>query len=247
MALPEPSPAFILGAVIIGIAVFAGAVIQGATGFGSGLIAAPMIGLVDPTLLPATLILVTLPMPLMTGLREIKSMRRSWVGWGLVGRVPGSLAGAFAVGLLSPRLLGLAAGSAVLLAVGASMWKWHPTVTRRSLVTAGALSGFFGTATSIGAPPMALLMQGSAGPELRSTMGAFFFFGTASSLLFLSLQGLVTPRDVLCALGLAVPMLLGFMISGKVRPFIDDGRSRAIILILVAASATSLIVSSIVF
>jgi len=40
------------------------------------------------------------------------------------------------------------------------------------LLIAGGLSGFFGTLTSIGAPPLALVEQGEKGPTIRGTLSA---------------------------------------------------------------------------
>ncbi|GAB2526749.1 sulfite exporter TauE/SafE family protein [Paramicrobacterium agarici] len=233
------------GAALLVLAIFAGAIVQGSTGFGIGLVAAPLIGLVDTTLIPSTLILVTVPLPLLTGLREMRSLEASWLGWALVGRVPGSLLGAVAVGLLSSQLLSLVAGSAVLIAVAASLWRWQPTINRLSLVLAGGLSGLVGTSTSIGSPPMALLMQSKRGAQVRSTLGLFFFTGTVVSLFFLTVQGQITHRHVAWALALAIPMLIGFLVSGKLRRFVDNGRARSIILSLVAVAAATLILTAI--
>ena len=48
---------------------------------------------------------------------------------------------------------------AVLLCVALSVISWRPQPTPPSLVTAGVASGSFGTATSIGGPPLAVLYQ----------------------------------------------------------------------------------------
>jgi len=233
-----------LAAAPIGIAILIGAAVQGSTGFGVGLVATPIIALVDPTLLPSVLVLVSVPLPLLTGLREFRSVRLGWLGWSLAGRVPGNVAGAFAAAWFSPRLLGLAVGFAVLAAVAASLARWAPRVTRINLMVAGALSGAAGTATSIGSPPIALLMQRQAGPEVRATLSMFFFVGATLSVALLAVTGLVTPRHLLWAAGLAVPMLLGFWLSGPARRFVDRGRVKACILALVLASAIALVLTN---
>ena len=236
--------ALVLAASILSVAILAGAIVQGSTGFGLGLVATPIIALVDPTLLPATLVIVSIPLPLLTGLREFGSVRFRWLGWSLAGRIPGNVAGAIAVVWFSPRLLALAVGFAVLAAVVASVGRWAPRITRVNLLLAGTLSGAAGTATSIGSPPMALLMQRQQGAEVRVTLSLFFFVGTSVSVVFLALGGMVTARHLLWAAGLAIPMLLGFWLSGRVRRFVDTGRVKLCVLVLVSASAIVLIVTS---
>jgi uncharacterized membrane protein YfcA len=237
-------PEFLIETSVMAVAVLIGAMVQGSTGFGIGLVATPIIALVDPTLLPAALIIVSVPLPLMTGLREFRSVRFGWLGWSLAGRVPGNVAGAFAAAWFSPRLLGLTVGFAVLAAVAASIARWAPRITRVNLVLAGALSGASGTATSIGSPPVALLMQRQRGPEVRATLSLFFFVGATLSVAFLALGGLITLRHVMWAAGLAVPMLIGFWLSGPARRFVDRGRVKLCVLVLVTASAIALIVTS---
>ena len=58
-----------------------------------------------------------------------------------------------------------------------------PPPRRRNVVLAGATSGLLGTATSIGGPPMALVWQRNSGARLRGTMSGFFLIGSVMSIV----------------------------------------------------------------
>ncbi|SCF01604.1 hypothetical protein GA0074695_2883 [Micromonospora viridifaciens] len=221
--------------------IFLGAIIQGTTGFGLGLFAAPVMVVVEPGLLPAALILVSIPLPLLMALREPVAARSAGLGWAFIGRITGTAVGVAAVAWFSPRVLALVVAGAVLLAVGLSVTSWRPSVTPRSLLVAGFLSGAAGTATAVGGPPMALLFQRSTGAEVRSTLGWFFFFGTSLSLVGLLLAGQVTTMHVRAAAWMALPMVAGFAVSGRLRSIIDNGRTRLALLSLATISALALL------
>ncbi len=227
------------------LVIFLGAVIQGSTGFGLGLIAAPIIAMIDPELLPAALILIGVPLPLLMAIRERVQVRWEGLGWALLGRTVGTGAGLAAVVWFSARALATTVAIAVLLAVTVSVIRWRPTVTTRSLLVAGFLSGAAGTATSIGSPPMALLFQRAPGAQLRSTLGWFFFFGTALSLLGLLLSGQIARMHLEFAAWAILPMVAGFMVSGRLRKFVDNGRTRGAVLAMATLSALALLVRSI--
>ena len=175
--------------LIAGAAVLVGALVQGLIGFGIGPVAAPVLVLIDSSLVPAALLLVTVPHPLMSVAREVDFVDWRGLGWILLGRIPGTAVGAYSVTVLSARLLGVLVASAVLIAVVASVVRWRPRMTREALVVGGLISGAFGTSTAIGGPPIAILYQGSTGPRLRATLAGVSFFGVLISIGALGLAG----------------------------------------------------------
>jgi len=70
----------------------------------------------------------------------------------------------------------------VLAAVGISIAGWAVQPSKKNLLLAGVASGYMGTITSIGAPPMALIYQHAPGPRVRATISAFFVVGVVFSL-----------------------------------------------------------------
>ena len=132
---------------IIAVVVFIGSALQGSIGFGAGMVAAPVIALVEPELLPALVVMFACLLALMVTLRERARLDLGGAGWALVGRLPGSALGALMVLVLPVTALSWVVVASVVVGVGAAFLGWRPVPTRTALVTAGALSGVMGTST----------------------------------------------------------------------------------------------------
>ena len=226
---------------VAGTAVLVGAAVQGSVGLGLGLLAAPAFALVDPTLVPGTILLTTSVLPVLTALRERDAVEWQGLGFALLGRAPGTAVGVYVVATQPPSTTAVVVAVVVLGAVALSLTSWEARPTPRALVVAGVISGVGGTATSVGGPPVALLYQRSSGATLRATMGMYFLIGNISSLLALAVAGQVAGRDVTRA-GLLLPFLLaGFLLSGPLRRYVDDDRLRVAVLVVSAGSAVLLL------
>ena len=226
--------------VIAGV-VLIGAFLQGASGFGLGMFAAPVVALVDPTLMPALLILLATVLTAILALRERAAVNRAGVGWSLLGRLPGSAIGAGLVALLSPHVLALLVGLVVLGGAGLSVRGWVPKVNRRTLMVAGMAAGVTGTSTSIGGPPMALLFQRSDPAETRGTLSVFFLVGSLISLGLLLLAGAVDLRVVTVSAWLLPALLAGYGISRLLVPYVNRNRMRVLAITMSCLSATVLL------
>ena len=224
-----------------GVAVLVGAAVQASVGLGLGLLAAPVFALVDPTLVPGTILLVTSVLPVLITVREPGGVDWRGLGWALVGRVPGTALGVYVVATQPPTTTALVVAAVVLGAVVLSVTAWEARPTRRALLVAGAVSGVGGTATSVGGPPVALLYQRASPATMRATMGMYFLIGNVSSILALALAGEVGQRDVVRGLLLLPFLLVGFLLSGSLRRHVDAARLRVAVLGLSAASAVLLV------
>ena len=226
---------------VAGVAVLVGAAVQGSVGLGLGLLAAPVFALLDPSLVPGTILLVTSVLPILTSLRELRGVDWRGLGCALVGRVPGTALGVYVVAAHPPAVTAVVVGVVVLGAVALSVLTWKPRPTPRALFVAGVVGGVGGTATSIGGPPVALLYQRASGPVLRSTMGMYFLVGNSFSLAALTVAGEVSGDDVRRALLLLPFLLAGFWLSGPLRRHVDGPRLRVAVLVLSASSAVALL------
>ncbi|GAA1897071.1 sulfite exporter TauE/SafE family protein [Streptomyces sodiiphilus] len=229
---------------VAGAAVLFGAVVQSGVGLGLGLVAAPVVAFLDPALVPGTLLIVTLPLPLLMMGAEWRHIDWRGLAWALPARVPGVVAGAWLVAVLEPRTLGGVVGAMVLLAVAASLWAPRVPLSPVSLVVAGAASGLSGTATSIGGPPMALLYQHETAARVRATLGGFFLAGTVMSLGALAVGGHLDGAQVRAGLLLMPFVLAGFGVAGPLRRRLGVSGLRAVLLCLVAVSGSALLVRS---
>jgi uncharacterized membrane protein YfcA len=218
------------------VTVFAGAFVQGTVGFGVNILAAPVLALVEPDALPATLILAALPLAAGMLIREHHAIDRHGLQWLVVGRLPGTVVGVVVVATFSPDGLAALIGGLVLLAVVMSTLAPPVSVTRTSALVVGALSGAMGTASSIGGPPAALLYQHHPGAVLRSTTAALFVFGTILSAAALAVAGQMTGDDVVLALVLLPAIAAGLALATALRHHIDAGRLRPAVLVVAAVA-----------
>lgn len=199
--------------IFIGLVVFAAAWLQGAVGFGLGMVTAPVLALLRPDLLPATVIALAFFTSIFVLLREWKSVDWRFFCWAFIGRLPGTLLGAMAVSVFAPVYISLLVGMAVIGGATLGSFGWSPRPHGRNLIAAGAASGVFGTATSIGGPPLAIVMRRERPAVTRATMSAHFTFGSVVSLAALWLGGSFGLVHVLAAAGLAPFMVVGLMMS----------------------------------
>ncbi|WP_165989952.1 sulfite exporter TauE/SafE family protein [Streptomyces sp. YIM 98790] len=227
--------------LIVGPVIFFGSVVQGGVGLGLGLVAAPVVAFLEPSLMPGALLTATAILPVLTVVAEWRHIDWRTLAWALPARLPGSVAGAWLVAVLDPTALGAAVGVMVLLAVAATLTALRIEITPVSLLTAGAASGLTGTATSIGGPPLALVLQHSAAPMVRGTLGAFFVVGASLSLAVLAAGGQLTGEQVWTGLVLVPFVVAGFAASRPLRRRLESARFRAALLGVVALSGLALV------
>lgn len=223
-----------------------GATVQGLVGLGLALVAAPVTMLLEPSLMPDLLLWLALLLPVVTLVREHHEIDWPGLGWSVAARIPGTAIGVWLLTVLSERALGVAVGAMVLLSVLLTARAVVVPVNRRSLIAAGLVSGVTGTATSIGGPPMALLLQHRAPHQIRSTLGVYFLLGAALSLAGLAVTGGLEGSTFVLALLMVPSLLVGFGISRVLHRRLPRHRVRAGVLVVCGASALVLLVRSLV-
>jgi uncharacterized membrane protein YfcA len=232
----------VLVLVVAGVVVAAGALVQGAVGFGLALVAAPLLAIVDPDLVPVPLLLCTGGHAVMTLARERGDVDWSGVGWALAGRLPGIALGVLLVSVLPPRPFLAAVAAIVLTCALLSTLRWRPRPTPPALLVAGLVSGVSGTAAAIDGPQIALLYQDEAGARVRATMAAYFTVGAVLSVGGLLVGGRVTGDHLVAAAALLPFVVAGFLLSGPVRRVLDRGWVRPAVLVVSVGGAVVLLV-----
>jgi uncharacterized protein len=226
---------------IASFALFIGALVQGSVGFGLNLIAAPILAIIDPTLVPGPALVAAFVLTILITRRERASIDARGVGWAMVGRVPGTVLAAVAMVVLPERGLAVFFAVLVLLAVVMSAGRWHLAPTTGVLVGAGVLSGLMGTATSIGGPPMALVYQREQGPVIRATLSGYFVLGSILSLAVLAVIGEFGGDEIVASAALVPGLLACFLLSRQTTRVIDRGYARQAVLFVSAGSAVALL------
>ncbi|MBO0680738.1 sulfite exporter TauE/SafE family protein [Mycolicibacterium sp. S2-37] len=231
---------------VIAAAVLLASCMQASIGFGMGMLAAPIVAIVEPALIPATLIMLATMVTLLVVLREHQEIDIGGTGWALVGRVPGTVAGALLLAVLPEQALALVLAGVVLFGVVLTSTGWVPAPHRRNLVVAGAASGVLGTATSIGGPPMALVWQGVTGARLRGTMNGFFLIGSVLSVAVLAITGAVGAHTFRY-FGMLLPVCIaGYLLSRLLNRVLDRDRQRWLAIGVSAVGAVALIARQVV-
>jgi uncharacterized protein len=232
--------------LLAGGVVLLGAVVQSSVGLGLGMVAAPVLVILEPSLMPGALLVTNATMALLTLTADWRHVDWGGLSWALPARVLGSVAGAWVVIVLDPRLLGGAVGLMVLLAVAASVWGDVRVGLRpATLMTAGTLSGVTGTATTIGGPPMALLYQHEPADRVRGTLGAYFLLGTVLSLLVLAAAGEFGVTHLKTGLLLFPCVAAGYLVGRPVRRRFSTAGLRTALLTVVTASGLLLLTRSV--
>lgn len=211
---------------IVAVAITLASCLQASIGFGIGMLAAPVVALIDPTLVPGTIIMLASVVTLLITIVERTHLDLGGTGWALLGRVPGSVVGAVLVAWMPARLLALLIAAVVIGGIVVTVAGWAPRPRPLTLVSAGAASGIMGTATSIGGAPMALVWQRSPGPQLRSTMSAFFLVGSAFSVAALTVTGGIDGSTLGTFAALAPAALVGCVLSRFVNRWLSRERLR---------------------
>jgi uncharacterized membrane protein YfcA len=225
--------------------VLVGAAVQGALGIGMGMIASPLLTIADHDFVPGAIVISVLPLSVAVIAQEYHRVDRRGAGLALLGRAPGVVLGAFATTWAGPRLLALLVSGSVLVAVVASLLGLRFRPTNRALVIAGVTSGFTGTATGVGGPPMAITYQHADPLTARATLALFFGVGAVMSLVGLMATGAVGVRQWQLALLLLPGVLIGFAGSNWLTRHLHGRRARSFVLTLCAASAIALLVEEV--
>jgi uncharacterized protein len=226
---------------VVGLVLATGACIQGGVGFGMNLLAAPVLAIIDPRLVPAPLLVAAVTLTLLVAHRERRSVDLPGVGWALTGRVPGTVAGALLIANLDRRSVVVAVGISVLVACVLTATRLPLRPRPATLLTAGVVSGFSGTISSVGGPPMAVVYAHEPGPVVRGTLAVIFVVGGIISVASLAVVGRVGRYEVLASLALQPPLLAGYALSPRLARHLDAGRTRAAVVAVAAVGAASVL------
>jgi uncharacterized membrane protein YfcA len=218
------------------------ACVQASVGFAYALLTAPLLQLVSPDLVPGPVLLSSLVLSSLTAWRERSSIDRRGVGFALLGRLPGALLAGLAIGLLPAGTYDVLFGSLVLAATLLSLRRVGLLPSPLALLTAGFASGFMGTLTSVGGPPIALVYQHARGSTLRATLNTYFAIGSLISIGVLGAVERFEVRHALLGCALLPPMALGFYASRFTHGRLEGPRLRPALLAISALGSFAVVV-----
>lgn len=232
-------------AIGLGWVVAVGSLVQSSLGFGVAVVAAPAVVLVDPGLMPVSMVICGFVLPLFHLVRGPRDIDLRVLGWAFAGRLALTPLGVLLVVMLSPSAIAATVGVLVLVTVALSLTSIEMRATPRTALGAGLLTGVSGTAAAIGGPFLALVLQHEAPVRVRSTLAAFFVGGSATTLIALALGGEVHRDQVVTGLIWIPFLLLGHALAGPLRDRLDGPRLRRGVLVLSAVASLSVIARSV--
>jgi uncharacterized protein len=231
----------LLAALIFG----AGAAVQGAVGFGANLVAAPLLVLLGEGFVPGPVIVASGVLNVLLAWRAGGGEVDPTVNVAIAGQIAGAVVAGAVIAMLPTDTLSIVFAVLVLLAVAMIVRGRRLAPTRSHLAGAGLASGFMGTISGIGGPPIALAYLGLTGPALRATLARYFLVGNLVAIPTLILVDSLTTEDVPACLVLIPGAVLGFLASGWLARHADRGTVRPIVLGLSTTAAVAVILRTV--
>lgn len=205
--------------VVALVIVLVASAVQAVLGMGYGMVASPLLALLDPVFVPVSTIMIGFVSASLVALSARREIAVSQFVTGSLGRVIGvALALLVMLNLGSQRhyllVFGCLTGVAVLLSVAGI----RLPLNRLTLVLMAGISGLMGTITGVGAPPMAVIYQDQPARSARPTLAAFFALGCLVSVLALGWAGRVQMRDFVICLIMIPSVLIGTTLGQRFGP-----------------------------
>lgn len=222
------------------------AVVHGSAGMGFALIAAPVLVLIDPALVPGPLLAAGLTLTVLMAVRERHAVDLKGLGWALVGAGAGCAAAIPVLRALTPTQFAIVFATLLIVAVVMSAAGFHLAPSPKVNIGGGLASGFMGTISTVGGPPMALIYQRESGATLRSTLAVYFTFAGLMSVSALYFAGKMGTHDVVLGGYLAPGLILGYFLSSFTKPFVDQRFLRPMVLVLATAAAVAVVIKAII-
>lgn len=204
------------------LVIFFATSIQVGMGIAFGLIAGPLLALIDVAFVPVPVLFLTFATSISVFWGERKGVQWKELQFAVSGRVIGSIIGAMVLAVIpGEKAFMLIFGSLIALAVLVSVSGFTIPFTHQTVGIAGAVSGFTAAITSVGGPPMAVVYQNQKAAYARPTLQTYFAMGSFATLCILAVAGQVGRHDAMLAVLLLPALALGVIIGPKLRPFLD--------------------------
>ena len=216
--------------ILIFLIVTGASALQGAVGYGLNVIAAPLLMLINPGMVPGPIMASAFVLTVLMVWRNRDGIDLRGVRWMAFGMIPGTALASYILPFIPVRALsfvlaGLVIGGVILSLTGLKFPPW-----RSILLAAGFVSGVGGTLASIGGPPVALVNQDLPGPRLRATLATYFILSAMFAILGLVLAGHFGGSELALSAVMLPGVVVGFLLSGPLAVYLDRGYTRYAIL-----------------
>jgi uncharacterized protein len=231
------------------VAIFTAGMVQGCTGFGLGMVAAPsLMLLMHPATAVPTVISLSTINSFFVALDARKHFRFFLVAPLAAGGLIGLPIGVYALRILDPVILKFTVGIVIILFAAARLFGWsHPLPNRLyTVLPIGFASGFLGGSTAMGGPPLILFLTNQNTPRdiFRANLGVYFCTASIYTIAWYYLSGIYTGDVFRSFLVLAPCMLIGTFTGVFLSRHIPEEKFRNLVMIAVACMGCMLIITS---
>ena len=210
-----------------------GAITQSAIGIGFGIPACFLV-LLEPTMVPSCIVLMGTFLAFSNAFLSLKDIITEDLAYSFSGRVVGTLISIPLITLtIGTKSFLIIFGLLLLITVFLSAKRWNVVATKKNVTIAGVCSGFMGTLTGVGGPPMAIVYQNSSSKNVVATLNMFFGIGALFSVLILIYIDLINLREVIRCLLLAPGILVGIILGRQkiVKDYVSFNLKKLILII----------------
>lgn len=211
---------------------------------GFAMIAAPVVSLIDPSLIPIMLLVLMIPLNFYVGWRERVGIDWRAVKWISVGRFAGTFLGIWILLIINLHQLALLIGWSTVLAAVVALLAPAFDPNRTGLGVVGLITGITETSTGVGGPPLALALQHKPGVTLRSTVAVCFLIGEVVSVIMLWWMGQVEATTMTLTMAWLPFLLVGSWFSKFVHHRLDGALLRYVVLGFAIVSGVIVIVQA---
>lgn len=221
---------------VVGIFLLA-AVAQSVTGFGSALVAVPLLGtLTTPSVAVVSATVVSLVLTAGAAVKERQHVDRRLARTLLVSGALGVPIGLLLLRVLEEDVLGALVAAVVLLAVPVLVLA--PRLQPRP-VPAGVVSGALLSSTGMNGPPLVLSLHHLEPRPYRATLQAVFCGQDAVAVVGFAVVGVLTPEVAMISAAGLVGLPLGWVVGDLVFQRVSRERLRAVVLATLVLTAAA--------
>ena len=213
--------------------IIVGAITQSAIGIGFGIPACFLI-ILEPTMVPSCIVLMGTFLAFSNAFLSLKDIITEDLTYSFSGRVIGTLISIPLITLtIGTKSFLIIFGILLLITVFLSAKKWNVIASKKNITIAGVCSGFMGTLTGVGGPPMAIVYQNSSSKNVVATLNMFFGIGALFSVLILIYIDLINLREVMRCLLLTPGIVVGIVLGRQkiVKNYVSFNLKKLILII----------------
>ena len=236
----------VLEYLLAALFVAAGAGTQACIGIGIGLIAGPVLVVIDPTAVPGPMLMIAGGINLRNAIADRASLNKPALRRQLLAAPIGLVAGLALLSALSDRSLAIAVSLFVLLAVAVQAIGTRPLDGRLAEYAAGAGTAFSSSVAAVPGPVYAVFASHWQPAALRATLATYMLVVGTVIISAQAIMGDFGIRQLWLALGLLPAVALGLPFGRWLRPRLAGPRFRMIVLGVAATSATVVLIRQLV-